>query len=81
MLVNAEYHAVLADFGLVAVISNSSSMMTVSTSISGTARWMAPELLNPEEYGFQHCSPSKESDVYALWMVIYEVCGLVKSQN
>ena len=39
----------------------------------GTTRWMSPELLYPEEFG--HCDdrPTKQSDCYALGMVVYEV--------
>jgi serine/threonine protein kinase len=39
----------------------------------GTARWMAPELLLPEQFGLPQSLPSKQSDVYALGMIIYEV--------
>ena len=39
----------------------------------GTYRWMSPELLDPERFGLEYCKPTKESDCYALGMVIYEV--------
>lgn len=73
ILVNDKCHAVLADFGLIAVIPTNSFRLTMTTVGAGTVRWMAPELLNPEAYNFTHCKPSKESDMYALGMVIYEV--------
>lgn len=41
----------------------------------GTTRWMSPELLDPSRFhsgGF----PSRESDCYALGMVVYEVNGV-----
>jgi len=39
---------------------------------------MSPELLNPAQFGLPHCQPTKESDCYALGMVILEVLsGLV----
>ena len=41
----------------------------------GTYRWMSPELLDPEKFGLERCKPTKESDCYALGMVIYEVRG------
>lgn len=66
-----DHHAALADFGLAATLSTKTTMASVR---GGTVRWMAPELLYPEDYGFTHCTPSKESDMYALAMVIYEVC-------
>ena len=34
---------------------------------------MSPELLNPEQFNLDHGRPTKESDCYALGMVIYEV--------
>jgi len=34
---------------------------------------MSPELLDPDQFGFGDGRPTKESDCYALGMVIYEV--------
>ena len=34
---------------------------------------MSPELLDPDQFGFKDSRPTKESDCYALGMVIYEV--------
>ena len=34
---------------------------------------MSPELLDPEQFGSEDSRPTKESDCYALGMVIYEV--------
>jgi hypothetical protein len=34
---------------------------------------MAPELLLPEDHGFERSTPSKAGDIYAIGMVIYEV--------
>lgn len=76
VLVNNDYRAVIADFGLVAIVSTS-SVVTLATSVlavGGSERWMAPELLYPEKYGLSHSIPSKESDIYAFGMLIYEVC-------
>lgn len=39
---------------------------------------MSPELLDPASFGLQKCRLTRESDIYALGMVIYEVLsGLV----
>ena len=35
-------------------------------------RWMSPELVAPEEFGFKRSRPTKSSDCYAFGMVIYE---------
>jgi serine/threonine protein kinase len=39
----------------------------------GINRWTSPELIDPERFGLQERRPTKESDRYALGMVIYEV--------
>lgn len=36
---------------------------------------MSPELLDPDQFGFKDSKPTKQSDCYALGMVIYEVLG------
>jgi serine/threonine protein kinase len=64
----------ISDFGL-AKILYSGGVFTNSTSgsIAGTARWTAPELLNPDEFGLENSNPSISSDIYALGMVMLEV--------
>jgi len=43
----------------------------------GTIRWMAPEMIYPEKFGFagryKKRLPSKSTDIYALGMTILEV--------
>jgi len=46
----------------------------VSFTAGGTVRWMSPELLDPDRFGFADDRPTKQSDCYALGMVVYEVC-------
>lgn len=45
--------------------------------LKGTIRWMAPELMNPDLFGFTGESlkqlPSKGTDIYAIGMTILEV--------
>jgi len=67
-------HVRLADFGLLAIISDSTTP-TVSSSLAmgGTTRWMSPELLAPGQYNLKDSRPTKDSDCYAFGMVIYEV--------
>ena len=76
---NDENRALLADFGLMQILSDPSTVgvSTSSMSVNGTKRWMAPELLNPEAYGQDDCMFSKKSDIYALGMVIFEVSLVV----
>jgi len=74
ILIDQHGHARIADFGLLTIVSNS-TLFTASSSImtGGTTRWMSPELLHPDLFGFEDSRPTKESDCYALGMVIYEV--------
>ncbi|KAF9646790.1 kinase-like protein [Thelephora ganbajun] len=74
ILIDKHGHACLADFGLVAIVSNPAYPTTsVSSTNAGTIRWMSPELLDPDQFGFKDGRVTKESDCYALGMVIYEV--------
>ena len=45
--------------------------------MGGTFRWMAPELLDPEKFGFTRDLlkrlPSMSTDIYAIGMTILEV--------
>ena len=88
ILIDNDRRACIADFGLttitgvvtratagdskVSLISNDTLM---SFTAGGTCRWMSPELLDPERFGMPESEdnrPSRQSDCYALGMVIYE---------
>lgn len=77
ILINSKLRACLADFGLAAVADPSSVDRSSSYKAGGTVRWMAPEILDPERYGYvnraQRKLPSKGTDIYALGMTILEV--------
>ena len=74
ILIDRDGHACIADFGLLIIVSDSTHPTTTSSSSSaGTTRWMSPELIDPDKFGFNNCRPTKESDCYALGMVILEV--------
>ena len=63
----------LADFGLLTIISDPTNLLSSSSCTQGgTARWMSPELIDPQRFGFKNSRPTKFSDCYALGMVIYE---------
>ena len=69
ILVDNSHTARIGDFGLMSILRNPSISMSVSPPAEGgTYQWMAPELFS------ESSRPSKESDVYALGMVAYEVC-------
>lgn len=53
--------------------------------IAGTVRWMAPELLLPENFGFagnlSGQIPSPSTDIYAFGMTILEVKACLHQQK
>ena len=55
------------------VISDFTNTTSSSFSIGGTIRWMSPELFYVDPSGVKDTRPMKQSDCYALGMVIYEV--------
>lgn len=71
-MIDSNCCARLADFGLAVVVEESTSR-----ELKGTTRWMAPELMDPEMFGFAGESlkqlPSKSTDIYAIGMTILEV--------
>ena len=73
-MIDKEGSARLADFGLLTIVSDSTRPATTTPSEgAGTMRWMSPELLDPERFGSKNARPTKESDCYALGMVVLEV--------
>jgi len=89
ILVNKDRRACIADFGLSTITGvathaaagiSQTSLISNDTLMSftggGTRRWMSPELLDPERFGMPELEgnrPTRQSDCYALGMVIYEV--------
>ena len=77
-MVDSQCRARLADFGLAAIVNESTSKTTAVVGKSqGTIRWMAPELLYPDMFEFtgrlEKQLPSKDTDIYAIGMTILEV--------
>ncbi|KZT10224.1 kinase-like protein, partial [Laetiporus sulphureus 93-53] len=75
VLVDETSHARLSDFGLAAVIydPDTVNLMTTSSCDHGSIRWMAPELLFPEQVGLKSARQTFQSDVYSLAMVMWEI--------
>ncbi|KAF9649121.1 kinase-like protein [Thelephora ganbajun] len=77
ILINKDRRACIADFGLTTI----TGVVTRAAAGSSQAslRWMSPELLDPERFGIPQSEdnrPTRQSDCYALGMVVYEVlCG------
>jgi serine/threonine protein kinase len=73
ILIDQTGQARLADFGMVTIISDRSSLVSSSSYTGGgTARWMSPELIDPKRFGLKKGCRTKSSDCYALGMVVYE---------
>ncbi|KAF9646904.1 kinase-like protein [Thelephora ganbajun] len=72
ILIDNDGNARLTGFNLIPVASGQ-SMKTFPEVAGSTIPWMSPELLYPQKFGLKGSYPTKESDCYALGMVIYEV--------
>jgi len=73
ILIDQIGHARIADFGLLTIISDPTNVLPSSSyAQGGTARWMSPELIDPQRFGLENSRPTKSSDCYAFAMVIYE---------
>lgn len=59
----------LTDFGFTHVATTSLEMLVEKNTTS----FMAPELLLPTKFGLDKEMPSKEADIYALGMTVYQV--------
>jgi serine/threonine protein kinase len=74
ILIDQGGHARLADFGLIAIVSETGNSLTTNPSAGlGTMRWMSPELFVQEHSAYQGGQRTGASDCYALGMVIFEV--------
>ena len=85
ILIDSEHRARLADFGLTVVIDESTAGSTTNhCGMRGTIRWMAPEMIYPEKFGFagkyRRRLPSRSTDVYALGMTVLEVSAFTSIQ-
>ena len=73
-MIDQSCRARLADFGLLTVVSDSIKLFSSSATQAhgGTLRWMSPELIAPEKFGFKTSRPTRSSDCYSIGMVAYE---------
>lgn len=80
ILITSQFRACLIDFGLSAILVEATSIDgPTSNELGGTVRWMAPEIFDPERYGYvkraRRKLPSKSTDIYGLGMTILEACA------
>ncbi len=71
ILVTDDLHCCLADFGLAKAVMTRGPE-SYSDSPSGTARWLAPELLQIDASSDWRYMPSR--DIYAFGCTVVEVC-------
>ncbi|KAF7374431.1 hypothetical protein MSAN_00327200 [Mycena sanguinolenta] len=69
ILINDDWSACLADFGL-SIFSDATSSLT--TNRAGSPYWMAPELLDPDRFGMRFAR-TPASDVYSFGCVCFEL--------
>ena len=69
VLLDAQYHAKITDFGLAKIKLESTSTSTKAKKGMGTTRWRAPELFE------RGAKPNAASDVYSYGMVLWEIAS------
>ncbi|KDQ55762.1 hypothetical protein JAAARDRAFT_133522 [Jaapia argillacea MUCL 33604] len=69
---NEAGQARLADFGL-SIFADSTQGAFTTSSGAGSTRWMAPELMQPRQFGYDRARRSRPSDVYAFGHVCLEI--------
>ncbi|KDQ55758.1 hypothetical protein JAAARDRAFT_133559 [Jaapia argillacea MUCL 33604] len=72
ILIDEMGQARLADFGL-SIFADSTRGAFTTSSGAGSTRWMAPELMQPQQFGFDRARRSRPSDVYAFGHVCLEI--------
>ena len=74
ILIDRNGHACIAGFSLLTMTPDQMGFVPPGLEPEGgMTQWMSPELLDPGQFGLVDCCSTKESDCYALGMVIYEV--------
>ena len=71
-MIDHDMEVKLADFGL-SVFADGASNSYASVR-AGATRWLAPELIDPAEFGKQSSRPTFMSDIYSFACVVIEVC-------
>ncbi|TCD66580.1 hypothetical protein EIP91_001137 [Steccherinum ochraceum] len=75
ILVDACGDVKLTDFGM-SVAADGTPYNYGSTHGGGAVRWTAPELIEPEEFGFPNRRPTVQSDVYSFACICVELYSL-----
>ena len=75
ILIDSDLQPRLTDHGIAHLMDDEMVYYIPSTTFSSEAgiRYMAPELLNPSDFGLVDSSSTKESDIYTFGLVTYQV--------
>ncbi|TFK48789.1 kinase-like protein [Heliocybe sulcata] len=73
ILIDEDHHVRLADFGL-SVFAEGTAGPGTCTNRDGSMAWMAPELIDPVQFGHHDYYRTTATDVYAYACVCLEVC-------
>jgi len=66
--------ACLADFGFMTMVLDPNHPMSCSAQLEGgTMTFMAPELVAPTKFGLKESTPTRQADIYAFGLVIFQV--------
>lgn len=81
ILVSDDWNACLADFGLTSATEapTAEGALTSSSNHAGSARWFAPELVQPTSFGCERFARTPASDVYAFACVCLEASAVHNS--
>ena len=72
ILIDMNGRARISSFSLLTIVSDQQTFLS-SCVAEGTIPWMSPELLDPKSFSLTKSRLTRESDCYALGMVMYEV--------
>jgi hypothetical protein len=65
-----------------AIVLDPVQQMSCSAQLEGgTTTFMSPELLMPSKFGMKDSVPTPEADIYALGLVIFQVCEQDRSHR
>ena len=66
--------ACLADFDFATMVMDPARPLSCSARMEGgTALFMSPELLMPSKFGLENSFPTRQADIYAFGLVIFQV--------
>ena len=73
---SAPPRACLADFDFITAVVDPGQKLSCSAQLEGgTVQFMAPELLVPEMYGKTGAKSTRQADIYAFGLLIFQVRG------